>query len=66
MSSSKKFTPEQSEYIKKELEKLEELTQMFFQEHLLKPYETWVEEAMVNGVNKTMERFEAFVKEIKG
>lgn len=66
MSSSKKFTPVQSEYIKKELEKLEELTQMFFQEHLLKSYETWVDEAMVNGVNKTMERFEAFVKEIKG
>ena len=56
-----KFSDEESKRIKDKLSSLEQALGLFFQEHQLKTYESLVDEAMINGVERTIERFNKYL-----
>ena len=55
------FTDEESVEMKNKLTGIEDALGLFFQEHTLKRYELWVDEAVVNGVESTLLRFNKYV-----
>jgi len=58
------FTDEESERIKDKLIALEKALGLFFQEHEFRRYESWVDEAMINGVERTIERFNKYLEKL--